>query len=90
MWTGPIELVDRSGQSLFELCSRLTLKHGIDSLRQVISQCLGVAEAARLIRTRREGRSKLHSFVGGTAEGCRGPNATDQSTSNPIEEDIQK
>ena len=58
------ELVDRSGQSLFELCSRLTMKHGINSSRQAISQHLGVLEAAGLVRTRREGRSKLHWFVG--------------------------
>ena len=59
------ELVDRSGQSLFEICGRLTMKHGIDSSRQAITQHLDVLEAAGLIRTRREGRSKLHWFVGG-------------------------
>ena len=58
------ELVDRSGQSLFELCARLTMKHGISSSRQAISQHLDILEAAGLIRTRREGRSKLHWFVG--------------------------
>ena len=51
------ELVDRSGQTLFELCGRLTMKHGISSSRQAISQHLEVLEAAGLIRTRREGRS---------------------------------
>ena len=57
------ELVDREGQSLFELCTRLTMKHGITSTRQAISQHLEVLEAAGLVRTRREGRSKLHWFV---------------------------
>ena len=58
------ELVDRSGQSLFELCARLTMKHGINSSRQAIAQHLGVLEAAGLIRTRRVGRSKLHWYQG--------------------------
>ncbi len=58
------ELVDRGGQSLFELCSRLTLKHGITSTRQAISQHLEVLEEAGLVRWKREGRSKLHWFVG--------------------------
>ena len=58
------ELVERGGQSLFELCSRLIMKHGIDSSRQAISQHLDVLEASGLIRTRRTGRMKLHWFVG--------------------------
>ncbi len=58
------ELVKREGQSLLELCTRLTMKHGIGSTRQAISQHLEVLEAAGLVRTRREGRSKLHWFVG--------------------------
>ena len=82
------ELVDRSGQSLFELCSRLTMKHGINSSRQAISQHLDVLEAAGLIRTRREGRSKLHWFVGAPlkAIGERWPISTDNNISNPPEE----
>lgn len=39
------------------------MEHGINSSRQEISQHLGVAGAADLIRTRRERRSKLHWFV---------------------------
>ena len=58
------ELVDRGGQSLFELCGRLIMKHGIDSSRQAISQHLDVLAAAGLVRTQRQGRSKLHWFVG--------------------------
>lgn len=58
------ELVERGGQSLFELCSRLIMKHGIESSRQAISQHLDVLEASGLIRTRRKGRMKLHWFVG--------------------------
>jgi len=86
------ELVDRSGQSLFELCGRLIMKHGISSSRQAISQHLDVLEAAGLIRTRREGRSKLHWFVGTPlkAIGERWPIATDEGTSNPTEEGIEE
>ena len=58
------ELTERGGQTLFELCTRLTLKHGISSSRQAISQHLAVLERAGLVVTRREGRSKLHWFDG--------------------------
>lgn len=58
------ELVERGGQSLFELCARLTMIHKIGSSRQAISQHLDVLREAGLIRTKREGRCKLHWFVG--------------------------
>jgi DNA-binding transcriptional ArsR family regulator len=58
------ELVARDGQSLFEICTRVTMKHGIDSSRQAISQHLDILEAAGLVVTRREGRFKFHSFNG--------------------------
>ncbi|MBW0118837.1 ArsR/SmtB family transcription factor [Pseudonocardia abyssalis] len=54
------ELVDRDGQTLFEICSRLTMKHGLTSSRQAISQHLAVLEEAGLVTTRREGRYKFH------------------------------
>jgi DNA-binding transcriptional ArsR family regulator len=54
------ELSERNGQTLFELCARLATKHGLASTRQAISQHLDVLEAAGLVRTRREGRCKLH------------------------------
>lgn len=54
------ELVERNGQTLFELCSRLTMTHGLSSSRQAISQHLEVLEAARLVISRREGRCKFH------------------------------
>jgi len=59
------ELVDRNGQTLFEICGRLTLKHGIHSSRQAISQHLEVLESAGLVVTKREGRCKFHWFHGG-------------------------
>ena len=54
------ELVDRNGQTLFELCSRLAVKHGLGSSRQAVSQHLDVLESAGLLTTRREGRCKFH------------------------------
>lgn len=54
------ELTDRDGQTLFELCARLTMKHGVGSTRQAISQHLDVLEEAGLVRTHRDGRYKFH------------------------------
>jgi DNA-binding transcriptional ArsR family regulator len=54
------ELNKRDGQTLFEICSRLTMKHGLTSSRQAVSQHLTVLEAAGLVVTRREGRYKFH------------------------------
>lgn len=56
------ELTDRTGQTLFEICGRLTMKHGLNSSRQAISQHLAVLEEAGLVRTRREGRYKFHDI----------------------------
>ena len=58
------ELVERDGQSLFELCCRLMMNHGIGSSRQAISQHLEVLESAGLVMVRREGRYKFHWFNG--------------------------
>jgi DNA-binding transcriptional ArsR family regulator len=54
------ELHDRNGQTLFELCSRLAMKHGLGLSRQAISQHLEVLESAGLVSTRRDGRYKFH------------------------------
>ncbi|WP_406865049.1 metalloregulator ArsR/SmtB family transcription factor [Streptomyces sp. HUAS MG47] len=56
------ELAERDGQSLFEICVRLTNRHGIGLSRQAISQHLAVLETAGLVRTRREGRYKFHDL----------------------------
>jgi DNA-binding transcriptional ArsR family regulator len=53
-------LCERDGQTLFEICTRLTMKHDLTLTRQAISQHLAVLEAAGLITTRREGRYKFH------------------------------
>lgn len=54
------ELTDRNGQTLFEICARLAMKHELSLTRQAVSQHLAVLEAAGLITTRREGRCKFH------------------------------
>lgn len=54
------ELLDRDGQTLFELCTRLASKHGLGSTRQAVSQHLDVLEDAGLVVTRRQGRYKFH------------------------------
>jgi DNA-binding transcriptional ArsR family regulator len=56
------ELRERSGQTLFELCARLAMKHGLSLTRQAISQHLAVLEEAGLVRTRRQGRYKFHDL----------------------------
>lgn len=56
------ELAERDGQTLFEICSRLAMRHGVASSRQAVSQHLAVLEEAGLITTERRGRSKFHHF----------------------------
>ena len=54
------ELQERDGQTLYELCTRLHLRHGLGLTRQAISQHLEVLESAGLVSSRRQGRCKLH------------------------------
>jgi DNA-binding transcriptional ArsR family regulator len=53
-------LCERDGQTLFEICTRLTMRHDLTLTRQAISQHLDVLEGAGLLRTKREGRYKYH------------------------------
>ncbi len=53
-------LCERDGQTLFEICARLAMRHNLALTRQAISQHLDVLEAAGLLTTRREGRYKYH------------------------------
>jgi len=53
-------LLERDGQTLFEICTRLTMKHQLTLTRQAISQHLEMLEAVGLVSTRREGRYKFH------------------------------
>ena len=54
------ELAERDGQTLFELCTRLALRHGVASSRQAISQHSDVLQEAGLVRVRRDGRYTFH------------------------------
>ncbi len=56
------ELAERDEQTLFELCTRLTMKHQLASSRQAVSQHLDVLEAAGLIHSERRGRYKFHTL----------------------------
>ncbi|MFW6195650.1 MAG: ArsR/SmtB family transcription factor [Chloroflexota bacterium] len=54
------ELRERDGQTLYELCTRLTMERGLEMSRQAVSQHLDVLESAGLVTTRRDGRYKFH------------------------------
>jgi DNA-binding transcriptional ArsR family regulator len=56
------ELRERDDQSLFELCTRLAVRHQVTSSRQAVSQHLALLETAGLVRSRRSGRTKLHTL----------------------------
>jgi DNA-binding transcriptional ArsR family regulator len=56
------ELSQRDDQTLFELCTRLTMKHGMGLTRQAVSQHLDVLESAGLVKARRRGRYKFHTL----------------------------
>ncbi|MFC7450929.1 ArsR/SmtB family transcription factor [Rhodococcus daqingensis] len=56
------ELAASDGQTLFEICSLLAVRHGLGLTRQAISQHLGVLESAGLVATERRGRAKFHYF----------------------------
>lgn len=66
------ELTDRDGQTLFEICARLTTRHGLTSSRQAISQHLDVLKGAGLIETRRDGRYTFHHINTTPLEPIRG------------------
>jgi DNA-binding transcriptional ArsR family regulator len=86
------ELHDRDGQTLFEICTRLTMKHELGLSRQAISQHLEVLQSAGLVSSRREGRYKFH-YLDTTAlraiverwliEDRGGPAGEDQSGKRP-------
>mgnify|MGYP002625445773 CR=1 FL=1 len=77
------ELNKRAGQTLFELCGRLAMAHGISSSRQAVSQHLAVLEEVGLVRTERLGRTKLHWFDGSPLKAIvtRWPISKETSTS---------
>lgn len=54
------ELADRDGLTLFDICTRLAVRHGNTSTRQAITQHLAVLEDAGLVHSRKEGRTRVH------------------------------
>jgi len=54
------ELLERDGQTLFEICTRLAMKHGLGLTRQAVSQHLEVLESAGLVHSQRKGKFKFH------------------------------
>jgi len=56
------ELIQRDEQTLFELCTKLAMKHNLTPSRQAVSQHLDVLEQAGLVRTERRGRYKFHTI----------------------------
>lgn len=56
------ELMERDGQTLFELCSRLAMRHHLTPTRQGVSQHLDVLESAGLVQSERRGRYKFHTI----------------------------
>jgi DNA-binding transcriptional ArsR family regulator len=54
------ELADRDRQTLFEICTRLTMKHGLSISRQGVTKHLGILEDAGLVVSEKQGRFKFH------------------------------
>lgn len=53
------ELADRNDQTLYEICVRMIMNHGVHMTRQAIAKHLGILEKASLVRTRRRGKFKV-------------------------------
>lgn len=56
------ELLERDEQTLFELCSRLAVKHDLTPTRQAVSQHLEILQKAGLVDAERRGRCKFHTI----------------------------
>jgi DNA-binding transcriptional ArsR family regulator len=56
------ELSQRERQSLFELYTRVVMRHGIGQSRQAFSRHLSVLEAAGIIEVEWKGTTKLHTL----------------------------
>lgn len=56
------ELAARKCQTLYELCTRLIMKHRVQMSRQAIVKHLDILEAAQLVKSQRQGRLKFLYF----------------------------
>jgi DNA-binding transcriptional ArsR family regulator len=54
------DLNQKDGQSLYEICTRLSQIHNAHMARQSITKHLGVLEAAGILRVEWKGRTKVH------------------------------
>ena len=63
------ELAERDGQSLFELCGRLLMRHGVEISRQGVTKHLDVLAAAGLLGVERSGRTRIHRLERAPLEG---------------------
>jgi DNA-binding transcriptional ArsR family regulator len=61
------------------------MKHGLALTRQVISQHLDVLESAGLVKTRREGRYKLHYLNTDPLKAIVATAVLDYTRGNPIQ-----
>jgi len=59
-WSNNPRNAERPEQTLFEICSRLSMKHQLGMSRQAVSQHIAVLEAAGLVESRRAGLYKFH------------------------------
>jgi DNA-binding transcriptional ArsR family regulator len=53
------ELSERDEQTLYELCARMVMKHGVDVSRQAITKHLAILIGAGLVRSERRGKFKV-------------------------------
>lgn len=56
------ELAERDGMTLFELTTRLVMKHNLSITRQGIAKHLGVLEEAGLVQSVRRGKYRMIRF----------------------------
>ena len=54
------DLNQKDGQSLFEICGRLSQNHNVHMARQSITKHLGILESAGILRVEWQGRTKVH------------------------------
>jgi DNA-binding transcriptional ArsR family regulator len=56
------ELAKRDDQTLYELCVRMAMTHGVGMSRQAITKHLAILESTGLVRTRRRGKFKVLTY----------------------------
>src|SRR5699024_2328581 len=56
------ELSERNEMTLFELTSRLIVKHNLTISRQGVSKHLSVLEDAMLVKSKRKGKYRAHTY----------------------------